>query len=116
MPSSRSIISSARASASRLTSAEGWCRRTASWLIKKKPRRGGAFSRSRLVTLVEFHAFFFEVTHRAGMPRDPARRRGFLALQLEVLGFLVYADQLLALLENRLHDVVGGLLVHVLVG
>ena len=43
------------------------------------------------------------------------RRRGLLVLELEVLRFLVHADQLVAVLEHRLDDVVGGLLVHVLV-
>ncbi len=43
------------------------------------------------------------------------RGRGFLALELEILGFLVHADQIVAVLEDRLDDVVGGLLVHALV-
>src|SRR5918992_3964418 len=105
-PSSRSIISSARARASLLTSAEGGC--------KEKAPTGGAFSRS-LTCSIELYGLFLEVPHRARMPRDAAGGRGLLVLELEVLRFLVHADQFIALLEHRLHDVVGGLLLHVLV-
>src|SRR5688572_10779075 len=114
-PSSRSIISSARASASRLTSAEGWCRRTVSSLITKKPRRahpaGLGLARQRSVDL---DAFFGEELDRPGVPRN-RRSLGLLVLELDVLGLLVHPDQLVAMVEHGLDDVVRRLVVHVLV-
>src|SRR5688572_10938160 len=59
-------------------------------------------------------ALLLEVLERTRMPRQRARR-GFLVLELEVLRFLVHGDQILLVLEDRLHDVVGGLVTQVLV-
>src|ERR1041384_8631130 len=83
-PSSRSIISSARASASWLTSAAGWCSRVTSSLIaNEQAPSGGAFSLVAL-RLVDFHALLFEVAQRAGVPGNAAGRGGLLVLELEV--------------------------------
>src|SRR5687768_5396615 len=117
-PSSRSIISAARFSASSLTSAAGWCSRATSSVMapptneKAPPASWTGLARSAF--LVELHAFLGEVLHRARMP---GQRRGvlLLVLELEVLGFLVHPDQLVAMVEDRLDDVVGGLVVQLLV-
>src|SRR5687767_4697469 len=114
-PSSRSIISSARASASLLTSAAGWCRRRVSSLITKKPRRSLRTGlRSAWCSSVDLHALLGKELDRPGMPGDRGRL-ALLILELDVLGLLVHADQLVAMVEHRLDDLVGGLVVHVLV-
>src|SRR5688500_6610050 len=115
-PSSRSIISSARASASRLTSAAGWCRRTVSSVTAKSPagRSGRGFGSRQEKGSVDLDALLGEELDCAGVPGN----RGsllLLVLELDVFGFLVHADQLVAMVEYRLDDVVRGLLVHVLV-
>src|SRR3954462_936544 len=116
-PSSRSIISSARASASALTSLAGGCSLATSSLIvpprKQKAPRSRGFC-CFLVPLLDLDAFLREVLHRARMPWN-GRGVLLLVLELDVLRFLVRADQLIALVEERLHDVVGRLVVHVLV-
>src|SRR4029077_8796032 len=95
-PSSRSIISSARASASALTSFAGWCSLATSSLIapprKKKPRGDGAFYVSENA-LLHLDALLREVLHRAGVPGNRRSIR-LLALHRDVLRFLVRADQL----------------------
>src|SRR5690348_10754931 len=112
-PSSCSIISSARFSASSLIAGSGSPMRAVSWLIKEKPRGDGA--RLAGASLLDLDALLGEVLGRAGMP---GHRRGgrLLVLEPDVVGFLVHAHQLVLVLEHRLHDVVGGLVVHVLVG
>src|SRR5438105_9324443 len=118
-PSSCSIISSARFSASSLISAAGWWMRATSSLMgssanEKAPpgHPDGASWAAR--ALLEVDALFAEVFHRA---RVPGHRRGvfLLVLELDVLGFLVRAHQVILVIEHRLHDAVRGLGVHVLV-
>src|SRR3954465_15101633 len=116
-PSSRSIISSARASASALTSFAGWCSLATSSVIaplrKKKPRLArGLFVLSFL--LFELDALLGEVLDRARMPWN-RRGIGLLVLHRDVLRLFVRADQLVALVEERLDDVIGHLVVHALV-
>src|SRR6185295_11865827 len=116
-PSSRSIICSARCSASALISAAGWCSSVTSSLIAspemKSPARGPGGAAVPPGS-VDLDALLAEVLHRA---RVPGQRRGFglLVLELEVLRLLVHANQLVAVVEHRLEDVVGGLFVHRLV-
>src|SRR5690349_8820049 len=114
-PSSRSIISSARASASALTSAAGRCSRAISSdkgiSFNEKPRRGGAWQRRELL---ELDALLGEVADRGGMPRDRGRLL-LLVLQLDVGGLLVHADEVVAMLEHRLHRLVREVLVEVAV-
>src|SRR3981189_3639701 len=64
--------------------------------------------------LFEGDALFREVLHRAGMPGH-GRGVFLLVLELDVLGFLVRAHQVVLVVEHRLHDAVRGLVVHVLV-
>src|SRR5216684_1627598 len=99
-PSSCSISSSARLSASSLISAAGWWIRASSSLM-----RGAS---------VYFDALLAVVLQRPWVERN-RRRRGLLILELDVLRLLVHADQIVSMLEHRLHDVVGRFLVHVLV-
>src|SRR5688572_25042379 len=113
-PSSRSIISSARLSASALTSAAGWCRRATSsltgFLSTKSPARvlDGASTRP---ALPELDALFREILDRARVPRDRRVLR-LLVLELDVLRLLVDADEVLAVVEDRLDDLVRQILVH----
>src|SRR5688572_31201244 len=95
-PSSRSIISSARASASALTSLAGWCSRATSSLIaspseSRKPRQrtGRGFHAAALLS--DLDALLREVLDGA---RVPGHRGGIglLVFQLEVLRLLVHAD------------------------
>src|SRR3954471_16392986 len=117
-PSSRSIISSARASASALTSFAGWCSLATSSVIaplrKKKPRLARGFIRSFSFLLFELDALLGEVLYRTRMPWN---RRGIclLVLHRDVLRLFVRANQLVALVEERLDDVIGRLVVHALV-
>src|SRR4051812_33259789 len=94
-PSSSSTYCSARSSASSLTAA-GACTDTS-------PRRS-----------VDLDALFGEVLQGPGVERDRAGRR-LLALELEVDRFLVHRDDVVLSVEDRLDDVVGGLVVHALV-
>src|SRR6266481_4648347 len=90
-PSSCSIISSARFSASSLIEASGWWMRATSSLIclirvqDRNPLRSWTRIRS-----IEVDAFFGEVLHRARMPWH-GRGVLLLVLELDVLGFLVRA-------------------------
>src|SRR5712691_11525515 len=99
-PSSCSISSSARLSASSLISAAGWWMRASSSLM-----RGAS---------VYFDALLAVVFQRPWVEGD-RRRGGPLVLELDVLRLLVHADQLVLVLEHRFHDAVGGLVVHALV-
>src|SRR4051812_30730860 len=90
-PSSSSISSSARLSASSLIPAAGAGVRASSSLMRAPS--------------VELDALLRVVLHRARMPGQ-RRSVGLLVLELEVLGFLVHAHQVFLVLEDRLDDVV----------
>src|SRR5512134_3390913 len=118
-PSSRSIISSARASASALTSLAGWCSRAISSLIappykSKAPPAGWTGLWCFGASVADLYALLCEVLDGA---RVPGHRGGLglLVLELDVLRFLVRADQVVTLVEDGLDDVIGGLVVHLLV-
>src|SRR6266852_7119847 len=96
-PSSCSISSSARLSASSLISAAGWRMRPSSSLM----RGASAY----------FDAFLAVVLQRPRVERN-RRCRGLLILELDVLRLLLHADQIVSMLEHRLHDVVSRFLVH----
>src|SRR5687767_13222404 len=116
-PSSRSIISSARASASALTSAAGWCSRTISSLTDSPSMKSPASAlvgASQRAALLDLDALLGEILDRGRMPRDRGGL-GFLVLELDVLGFLVHADEIVAMVEHRLRDLVREVLVHVAV-
>src|SRR5437764_8951694 len=104
-PSSSSISSSARFSASSEISAAGWWTRSTSSLMV--PLRGS-------IRLLEVDAFLGEVLHRA---RVPGHGRGslLLVLELDVLGFLVRTYQLVLVIEHRLDDFVSSVGIHLLV-
>src|SRR5262245_48969656 len=91
-PSSRSIIASARSRAAPVSSADDGGSRAMSSL-------NGGFP------LLELDALLGEVLDRRGVPRDRGGL-GLLVLELDVLRFLVDADQVVAMLEDRLHDLV----------
>src|SRR3954462_13737354 len=107
-PSSRSIISSARARASALTSFAGWCSLATSSLIapprKEKAPLSRGFVPSVCFLLFDLDALLGEVLDRARVPRD-RRSVGLLVRHRDVLGLLVRANELVALVEERLHDV-----------
>src|SRR5438874_7208102 len=104
-PSSSSIISSARFSASSEISAAGWWIRSTSSLMA--PLWGSSW-------LLQIDAFLGEVLHRAGVPGH-GRGAFLLVLELDVLGFLVRAYQLVLVIEHRLDDLVRGVGIHLLV-
>src|SRR5689334_2799503 len=100
-PSSCSIISSARFSAASLISAAGWWMRATSSLMcplsTKKPRQDQWSGLVRCSgRLFQLGALLVEVLDRARMPRQRRSVR-LLVLDLEVLRFLVHADQLVAM-------------------
>src|SRR5690242_21809135 len=63
---------------------------------------------------VDLDALLGEVLDRPRVERDRRRRR-LLALELEVGRFLVDGDDVVLAVEDRLDDVVGGLVVHAFV-
>src|SRR4051812_7768397 len=77
--------------------------------------RWGSFMRGARSGSLDLDALFRVVLQRARMERD-RRSGGLLVLELDVLGFLVDRDDVGLVVEDRLGDVVGGLVVHVLVG
>src|SRR3954471_16143145 len=114
-PSSCSIISSARCSASSLISvAGGWMRATSSLIRsspnEKAPPRGPDGASWRSDALLQVDALFGEVFHRPGMPRH-GRGGLLLVLELDVLSFLVRSHQLVLVVEDRLDDAVRRLVV-----
>src|SRR5688500_20189200 len=104
---------SALCSASSLTAPAGTVTPTAPGTAPGAPDcpGGGPLKARRSIQL---DAFFGKVLHRAGMEWD-RRSGGLLVLELEVLSFLVHVDQVGALVDDGLDDVVGRLLVHALV-
>ena len=78
-------------------------------LVGSAINRYGALRNARLFDL---DALLVEVLDRAGVKRN-RRRVVRLQLQVEVGRFLVHQDQLVALFEDRLDDVVGDLVRHV---
>src|SRR5256885_10983852 len=116
-PSSCSILSWGRFSASSLISvAGGWMRATSSLISDsgsglELKHRASIPDRTPISKnaqpLLQRDALFREVLHRAGMPGD-GRRVLLLVLELDVLGFLVRAHQVVLVVEHRLDDLVGG--------
>src|SRR5205809_7987784 len=94
-PSSSSMNCSALSSASSLTATGGV-------VLTPGPRS------------VDLDALLGEVLHGPGVERD-RRGGGLLVLELEVERLLVHRDDVVLAVEDRLDDVVGGLVVHALV-
>src|SRR5258708_25569237 len=90
-PSSCSISSSARLSASSLISAAGWWMRASSSLM----RGASVYFDARLAVVLQ-----------CPRVKGDRRRHSLLILELDVLRLLVHAAQIVSLLEHRLHDFV----------
>src|SRR4051812_1073325 len=108
-PSSSSIISSARFSASSEISAAGWwIRSTSSAMARKRGQSNFSLQKRRReplfrLWLFEVDALLGEVLHRAGMPGD-GRGALLLVLEPDVFRFLVRAYQLVLVIEHGLDD------------
>src|SRR5258706_6907169 len=81
---------------------------TAAFGVRRKRTRNLASA------LTNLYAALSKILDRAGMERN-RRGRGLLVLQPEILRLLVHGDHVVALVEDGLDDVVGGLVAQGLV-